>query len=55
MIIVSGVHVHEIVVNAESGTCACIKGVDVLHNWVIVTGTKNDNPVVGSVQAMIRD
>ena len=55
ILIVSGVHVHKTVVNTESGTGSCIKGVEVLHNWVITTGTKHDDPAVGSFQAMIRD
>ena len=53
--IVSGVHVHKTVVNTESGTGAFIKGVDLLPNWVIATGTQYDNPVEGRLQAMIKN
>ena len=55
IVIVSRINVHKTVVNAESGTVACIKGTCVLPNWVITTSTKQDDPTVGSVQAMIRD
>ena len=55
IVIVSRMHVHKKVVKTESSTGACIKGADVLPNWVIATGTKHDGPAVGSVQDMIRD
>ena len=39
-IIVSGLHEHKTVVNTEKGTGAFVKGVDLLPNWVIATGTQ---------------
>ena len=53
--IVSGVPVHETVVNTENSTGTFIKGEDLLPNWVIATGTQCDKPAEGSIQAMIKN
>ena len=55
IIIMSSTHVHKTIVNTESGTCALVKGKDILPNWIIAAASQSDNPEEGSVQAIIRD
>ena len=54
MIIVSGNHVCNMVVNTNSSMGTFIKEIDELPKWLIATATRHDNPDKGIVHVMIR-